>query len=105
MEQVQVEICGIFIKLSVFSPSPQRLREKQVVDFSSHAVLTYPLWWFSSFLIIFISCSFCVDRFCESIQGGHFSLLEDSKIETCLDQNSLKEVSGVAVGEGQAGLL
>jgi len=69
LEQVQGEIGGIFIKLSVSSPPPQRLGEKIRCGFSSHPFFTSPIW-FSAFRIINISCSFHIERFYESVQGG-----------------------------------
>ena len=43
----------------------------------------------------------CID----TRRGGHSSLFEKSKLETCQDHSSLQEVSGVALGEGQAVLF
>lgn len=94
-----------FYKAVCFLSSPSETWRKTGCGFSSYPIFTYPIC-FSAFLIICISCSFCVDIFYESKEGEHhFSSLEKSKSKTCNDQNFLQEVSGVVVGEGQAGLF
>lgn len=93
-----------FYKAVCFLSSPSETWRKTGCGFSSYPIFTYPIC-FSAFLIMYISCSFCVDRFYESKEGEHFSSLEKSKSETCNDQSFLQEVSGVVEGEGQAGLF
>lgn len=70
---------GHFYKAICLLFSPTKTWRKPGCGFSFTSFLLI-LFGFLHFLIIYISCSFCVERFCESIQGGHSHHQRNAKL-------------------------